>query len=174
MRKNTNLNSDEALWLAKAFMQQPKKTLLQKESKMWYGISKFLKDNFGIERSNDALRVKWQVPQRESQMFLPAQAQANGNRQSGMTEKNVKALVMYLYRKRVSKKDSNGIEQEAPPFNYMAAAKYLTTEPKFGGSGPVVSYDASVHTSLCFLRDDDRLESGESRTEGQLSGEKLQ
>lgn len=98
--------------------------------------------------------------QLECHIFLGAQVRINGNLESSMTDENVNALVMDLYRKRGGKKEKNNIYRNAPPFKYIAAAEYLTIEPTSRGSGQVGKDHTSVQTSPYFVGDDERHESG--------------
>lgn len=132
-REGKTFTGAEALYLAKAWVEQSQKGPDQTESGMWDGIVEHCDLQYGMQRTAGALRVKWQALAREVQHYLGARKAAHNKPRSGSTEVDIEELTMRLYCARAGRKDSNGHDVYALPFKYVEAANFLASHPKFGG-----------------------------------------
>lgn len=62
----------ETLRLAKAWVRQSEKGPNQREEEMWAEIAEYLREQWGIDRSANAIRTKWSTLQQDVQIYLAA------------------------------------------------------------------------------------------------------
>lgn len=125
--RGSAFSEDEALSLAKAWVEQNGNGYNDGEASMWGGIQAICARKYGVNRTAESLRCAWMRIARETQHFLDAHAEARAQGKDDVS------VAMDVYRTRAGKKDADGMFKYAPPFKYVSTAHYLCKQPKFEG-----------------------------------------
>lgn len=143
---------DEALCIAKAWVRQSSFGCNQREDSMWGGIADICVSKFGLDRTKDAIRCKWNVLSRECQHWISARALVATKLPSGRTLEEAGDQVMRVYCRKAGRKDSSGYFREAAPFAFQDTAAYLAQQPKWRqemeGNGKAVDHSQTTGGGL--------------------------
>lgn len=129
-KEDTRFRTEEATWLAEAWIRQSVKGPNQNDEGIREEISDFLSNEHGMQRTADALRNKWSVLAHEAQVYLSVKGQVRKHPSTGQAEKGLKMLTMDMYCSRSKRKDADGAERMVVTENSLFCS--LSTEKEQG------------------------------------------
>lgn len=122
-------SQDEALLLAKAWVQQSTKHIARSDDAFWKGVVAIFHQN-KFNRSLASLKGRWLRLKQECELYLHAKQEAISARKPDWTEAAVLELAMLVFRRKAALAKGSS-RYYSPEFKYVSTADYLATEPKF-------------------------------------------
>lgn len=129
--RGRSFRPEEALYIAKAWVRQSSLGCNQREENLWGGIHDICVKKYGMDRTKDAIRCKWNVLARECQHWISARALVATKLPSGRTLEEAGDQIMKLYCKKAGRKDGSGNFKSAAPFTFQETASFLAQQPKW-------------------------------------------
>lgn len=129
-KKESCFSSEEAMELARAWVNQMSSGEGLSESNLWNTIHNTCKIDHELARTPESLKCAWDDLSQDIRNFVLARTKINEQRSPNATDNEVDKLVQNLYRQLRGWKGKNR-SGGVPKFKYIEAADYLSKEPIF-------------------------------------------
>jgi hypothetical protein len=130
--RGPKFTSDEAKYLAYAWVERSADISEQNQDSFWTGVTTSFEKHGGARgRSAASLRNKWSEVQRLSQKLLQCKSLVEASRPSGRNADDVCDLIQEKFQYATRTSENDGAVKLGLPFRFKEAAEYLAKKPKF-------------------------------------------